>query len=125
IHLERVDGEIRVRSGGLHLPLAAGAIDPATDDEALNVINGDPQRIHAVLEEQHYRLAYWRAANDEINYRRFFDVNGLVGLRVEDPELFEASHRLLARLVSEERITGIRIDHPDGLFDPAAYFERL
>jgi (1->4)-alpha-D-glucan 1-alpha-D-glucosylmutase len=81
--------------------------------------------LHALLEEQAYRLAYWRTAAHEINYRRFFDVNTLAGLRVEDPGVFAAIHRLLAELLREGRVTGVRIDHPDGLFDPAKYFEML
>jgi len=125
VHLERVDGEIRLRSGGLHLPLAAGSIDPATDDAALNDINGDPQRIHAVLEEQHYRLAYWRAANDEINYRRFFDVNELIAIRPEDDDVFAASHRLVLRLAEDEVVHGLRIDHVDGLLEPMTYLQQL
>ena len=78
-----------------------------------------------MLEEQAYRLAYWRTAAHEINYRRFFDVNTLAGLRVEDPEVFAAIHRLLAALLAEGCVTGVRIDHADGLFDPAKYFEML
>lgn len=81
--------------------------------------------LHELLEHQPYRLAYWRTAVDEINYRRFFDINELVGLRVEDPEVFEATHRLLRQMIASRQITGLRIDHPDGLFDPAEYFRRL
>ena len=69
--------------------------------------------------------AYWRTASDEINYRRFFDINELVGLRMEERAVFDATHALLKRLVAEGKVTGVRIDHPDGLFDPASYFERL
>ncbi len=100
-------------------------------DQAVQEFNGVPGRpesfdaLHELLEEQAYRLAYWRTASHEINYRRFFDINGLAGLRVEDPEVFAAIHQLLARLLAEGRVTGVRIDHPDGLFDPARYFEML
>jgi (1->4)-alpha-D-glucan 1-alpha-D-glucosylmutase len=89
---------------------------------------GDPQSfdvLHELLQRQAYRLAYWRTAFDEINYRRFFDVNELVGLRMEHREVFEATHVLLKRLVEQGRITGLRVDHSDGLSDPAEYFERL
>src|SRR4029453_10912159 len=99
--------------------------------EQLRRLNGSPGQprsfdaLHELLEAQAYRLAYWRTAAHEINYRRFFDVNTLAGLRVEDPEVFNAIHERLARLVQEGRVTGIRIDHPDGLFDPSNYFEML
>jgi (1->4)-alpha-D-glucan 1-alpha-D-glucosylmutase len=82
-------------------------------------------RLHDLLENQAYRLAYWRTASDDINYRRFFDINELVGLRMENREVFDASHALLKQLIDDGTITGLRVDHPDGLFDPAEYFERL
>src|SRR3546814_14478618 len=72
-----------------------------------------------------YRLAFWRVATSEINYRRFFDINDLAGLRIEEPELFEVSHQLVFRLISEGRLQGIRLDHVDGLFDPAGYCRQL
>ncbi|HYM47834.1 MAG TPA: malto-oligosyltrehalose synthase, partial [Burkholderiaceae bacterium] len=81
--------------------------------------------LHALLERQAYRLAFWRVASDEINYRRFFDVNTLAGLRMEQPEVFEATHRLVLELIARGCVHGLRIDHPDGLYDPAQYFERL
>lgn len=74
---------------------------------------------------QHYRLAYWRVADEELNYRRFFDVDTLVAIRVEDPAVFAATHDLVCRLVRDGLVDGLRVDHPDGLADPAAYFERL
>lgn len=95
---------------------------------AANGVPGDPasfDMLHELLEHQAYRLAYWRTAFDEINYRRFFDVNELIALRMEEPSVFEATHSLLKRLIAEGKVTGIRVDHPDGLFDPAVYFERL
>ena len=76
-------------------------------------------RLHRLLERQNYRLAWWRAAADEINWRRFFDVNGLAGVRVEVPEVFEATHRTIFRLYAEGLIDGVRIDHVDGLAYPA------
>ncbi len=81
--------------------------------------------LHRLLERQAARLAYWRVATDEVNYRRFFDINGLAGLRMEDPELFEESHRLIFALIAEGKIDGIRLDHVDGLLDPAEYCRRL
>ncbi len=89
---------------------------------------GDPasfDRLHELLEQQAYRLAHWRVAADEVNYRRFFDINDLAGLRMELPAVFDATHALVLRLVAEGRLDGLRIDHPDGLFDPGAYYARL
>jgi len=100
-------------------------------DSALLVLNGRPgdpgsfDLLHELLEAQPYRLAYWRVAGHEINYRRFFDINGLAAIRNERPEVYETSHRLISRLVADGMIQGIRVDHPDGLYDPAEYFERL
>jgi (1->4)-alpha-D-glucan 1-alpha-D-glucosylmutase len=81
--------------------------------------------LHRLLERQHYRLAYWRVASDEINYRRFFSINDLAGIRVENPELFAAIHRLVADLFATGKLQGIRIDHIDGLFNPGEYCARL
>ncbi|MEA3177795.1 MAG: 4-alpha-glucanotransferase [Gammaproteobacteria bacterium] len=81
--------------------------------------------LHELLEVQPYRLASWRVAPDEINYRRFFDVNDLAGLRVENLTVFENTHRLLFELIGAGRIDGLRVDHPDGLRDPEQYFHRL
>ncbi|MBS0425794.1 MAG: malto-oligosyltrehalose synthase, partial [Proteobacteria bacterium] len=81
--------------------------------------------LHALLEAQHYRLAFWRVASDEINYRRFFDVNELAALRMELPEVFEATQGLALDLAARGWVDGLRIDHPDGMRDPAEYFERL
>jgi (1->4)-alpha-D-glucan 1-alpha-D-glucosylmutase len=100
-------------------------------DAAVARFNGAPgtpassDLMHDLLEAQAWRLAYWRTAVDEINYRRFFDINELAALRMEDPRVFAATHGLLARLLSSGAVTGLRIDHPDGLFDPAGYFEDL
>lgn len=81
--------------------------------------------LHALLDAQAYRLSYWRVAAEEINYRRFFDINDLAAIRMERDEVFEDAHRLLFRLVGEGAVDGLRIDHPDGLWDPKAYFEKL
>ncbi|MDT0164839.1 malto-oligosyltrehalose synthase [Actinotalea sp. AC32] len=78
-----------------------------------------------LVDRQHYRLAYWRVANEELNYRRFFDVGTLAAVRVEDPEVFDATHRLLTGLVHDGTVDGLRIDHPDGLADPQGYLARL
>ena len=81
--------------------------------------------LHELLDAQAYRLAYWLVASDEINYRRFFDINELAALRMEKPEVFDATHALVFDLLREGAVDGLRIDHPDGLYDPAAYFRRL
>ncbi len=81
--------------------------------------------LHHLLERQHYKLGHWRLASSDINYRRFFDVNGLAGLRVEDTGTFEATHRLVKQLIADGRLDGIRLDHIDGLRDPAQYCQRL
>jgi (1->4)-alpha-D-glucan 1-alpha-D-glucosylmutase len=100
-------------------------------DRALAAFHGTPgdprsfDRLHQLLELQAYRLASWRTAADEINYRRFFDINQLAGLRVEDQRVFDAIHTLVLELAAAGRITGVRLDHIDGLFDPLAYLERL
>lgn len=81
--------------------------------------------LHHLLERQHYKLGHWRLASSDINYRRFFDVNGLAGMRVEDPGTFAATHRLVKQLIAEGELQGIRLDHIDGLRDPAQYCQRL
>ncbi|RTL55259.1 MAG: malto-oligosyltrehalose synthase [Bradyrhizobiaceae bacterium] len=81
--------------------------------------------LHNLLERQHYRLGHWRLATSEINYRRFFDVNSLAGLRVEDASTFERVHRLLHRVIAEDKIQGVRLDHIDGLRDPQQYCLKL
>jgi (1->4)-alpha-D-glucan 1-alpha-D-glucosylmutase len=83
------------------------------------------ERLHRLLERQHYRLAWWRTAADEVNWRRFFDVSTLGGVRVERPEVFEASHALIFRLFTEGLIDGVRVDHVDGLAEPREYCQRL
>jgi (1->4)-alpha-D-glucan 1-alpha-D-glucosylmutase len=83
------------------------------------------QALHNLLERQHYKLGHWRLASSEINYRRFFDVNTLAGLRVEDPGTFDALHQLVKKLITEGKLQGLRLDHIDGLRDPAQYFQRL
>jgi (1->4)-alpha-D-glucan 1-alpha-D-glucosylmutase len=91
---------------------------------AFNVPTGR-DALHALLEAQAFRLAFWRVAGDDINYRRFFDVNHLAGLRTERNAVFDATHDFVLGLAARGAIGGLRIDHPDGLFDPEAYFERL
>jgi (1->4)-alpha-D-glucan 1-alpha-D-glucosylmutase len=112
--------------------LVASDPDIGTEIEAevtaLNGTVGDTRSFDAldsILNDQAYRLAYWRVASEEINYRRFFDVNTLAAVRMERPEVFAAAHQLIFRLLREGKAHGLRIDHPDGLLDPAQYFQRL
>jgi (1->4)-alpha-D-glucan 1-alpha-D-glucosylmutase len=100
-------------------------------ERAVATLNGEPgnprsfDRLDALLSAQPYRLAYWRVAAEEINYRRFFDINELAAVRMEDPEVFEQTHAFAFELLREGCIDGIRIDHVDGLYDPGDYLERL
>src|SRR5262245_33965234 len=95
------------------LPIAAGAESLAGES------------LDSILGRQHYRLAYWRKAADAINYRRFFDISDLIGLRVERNEVFQAAHAYVLKLVEEGKVTGLRIDHIDGLLNPKEYLDRL
>ena len=95
---------------------------------AFNGLKGDPRSfdlLDVLLQEQVYRISHWRVATEEINYRRFFDINSLGALRVEDQAVFEHTHRLVLALVAAGKISGLRIDHADGLRDPEEYFKRL
>jgi (1->4)-alpha-D-glucan 1-alpha-D-glucosylmutase len=100
-------------------------------EKALIQINGRPGNARSfdlldqLLNDQSYRLAFWRVAAEEINYRRFFDVNDLAAIRMELPEVFDATHRLLLELVRTGAVSGLRIDHPDGLYLPNEYLEKL
>ena len=93
-------------------------------DEHLAGINDYVDVVHELLEQQHHRLAYWRAARD-LGYRRFFDVNELIGVRVERPEVFEATHAAVRRWCDAGLVDGLRVDHPDGLRDPKRYLDDL
>jgi (1->4)-alpha-D-glucan 1-alpha-D-glucosylmutase len=106
--LEVVNGELRYYDN--RFPIAPGTGD------------GTPQEVHA---RQHYELVDWRRADSDLNYRRFFAINTLAGLRVEDPAIFDATHELVLELVRDGAVDGLRIDHPDGLADPKGYLDRL
>jgi (1->4)-alpha-D-glucan 1-alpha-D-glucosylmutase len=114
--------------------LRAALLEPAMQpflQRALEQINGREgdaasfDRLHALLEAQPYRLAFWRVSSEEINYRRFFDINDLVGLRVENPVVFADTHCLIRELLAQHKVTGLRIDHCDGLLNPRQYLIRL
>jgi (1->4)-alpha-D-glucan 1-alpha-D-glucosylmutase len=103
-------------------PAILAALTTALDEFA--VVAGEPRSadaLDALLQEQYYRLAYWRVAVDEINYRRFFDINDLAGLRVEDAEVLAQTHRLAFELIAAGTLQGLRIDHVDGLYNPGGY----
>ena len=94
-------------------------------DDQLRAIEIDPTQMADLLDHQNHRLAFWRTGDHDLDYRRFFDIDQLVGVRVENPAVFEVTHRVVLDLVEEGVIDGLRIDHPDGLRDPATYLERL
>ena len=101
-------------------PAVAAAVDAR-----VQAVNGDWDALDALLDRQNYRLAYWRTAGRELDYRRFFDINTLVGVRVEDPQVFDDTHALILEWLGKGVIDGLRIDHPDGLLDPEGYLHRL
>ncbi|WP_461164820.1 malto-oligosyltrehalose synthase [Arthrobacter sp. R4-81] len=109
-HLELQDGELRYYDH--RFPLAEGTYTPGDS----------PRDVH---DRQHYELIAWRRADDELNYRRFFAINSLAGVRVEIPEVFDEAHAEVARWFQEGLVDGLRIDHPDGLADPGGYLRRL
>ncbi|HOD74963.1 MAG TPA: alpha-amylase family glycosyl hydrolase, partial [Syntrophorhabdaceae bacterium] len=100
-------------------------------DRNIAVFNGnegDPKSfdlLDGLLSRQIYRLSHWQVATEEINYRRFFDINSLAAIRVEDPTVFDETHRFVFELIEGGCVTGLRVDHPDGLYDPSEYFDRL
>jgi len=123
-------GEIELELAGGRYPITPSSLPRGCDAQALPRLH-DPsedsgrERLHLLLERQHYRLAWWRTAPDQINWRRFFEISELVGVRVEDPAVFGAVHALALRLYAEGILDGLRIDHIDGLASPGAYLRRL
>jgi (1->4)-alpha-D-glucan 1-alpha-D-glucosylmutase len=108
------------------VPEIQAAVDASV--EHFNGTTEDPHSfdlLDALIDKQSYRLAFWRVATEEINYRRFFDINDLAAIRVEQKEVFDATHALMFGLLAEGKATGLRIDHPDGLWDPPGYFRQL
>ena len=110
------------------------AQDPKIGDfisQNLNGLQGQPKEpssfssLETLLAQQHYLLAYWQNVNEEINYRRFFTINDLVGQRMQDPLVFEATHALIFRMIEQNSLDGLRIDHIDGLRDPLGYLRQL
>lgn len=95
-------------------------------DHAFPVAQGtESLPMHVLVDRQHYRLAYWKVGDEEINYRRFFDVGTLAAIRVEEPDVFAGSHGLILDLMRDGVINALRVDHPDGLADPGGYLTQL
>jgi len=131
LQLKHEEGKFFIYYYDRRFPVAPQSYEKISSEQAVASLNGTPgdpssfDALHELLEEQHYRLAYWRVASNEINYRRFFDINDLAALRMERPEVFEQFHERILGWLAEGKIAGLRIDHPDGLFDPLQYFLRL
>jgi (1->4)-alpha-D-glucan 1-alpha-D-glucosylmutase len=138
------------QDGRLLMPILGGPIEKCLDDLIIDTALRDPEHhghsgpvlryfdhvlplrdgvadlpLGVLLSQQHYRLTDWHDASTQLNWRRFFDIDTLIAVRVEDPDVFNATHQVLLRLVDEGLIDGLRVDHPDGLADPAGYLERL
>jgi (1->4)-alpha-D-glucan 1-alpha-D-glucosylmutase len=105
--------------------LAADTALAVAVDEEVKALDEDADELDRLLQRQNYRLAYWRTAGRELDYRRFFDIATLAALRVEEPHVFDDTHALVLDLVRAGHVTGLRVDHVDGLRDPGAYLERL
>jgi (1->4)-alpha-D-glucan 1-alpha-D-glucosylmutase len=121
---ERHSGTERLRARLARLCEANPEVAAAIDAE-IAAVNRDPDALDELLSRQNYRLAFWRAGNEELSYRRFFDIQTLAGLRAEDETVFADTHRLILQLVADGELDGLRIDHVDGLADPEGYLRRL
>ncbi|HSU65428.1 MAG TPA: malto-oligosyltrehalose synthase [Tepidisphaeraceae bacterium] len=122
------DGSYFVAYYQRHFPINPETLEKPASLDGFNGTPGDPasfDRLDELLNRQVYRLAYWRVAPDDINYRRFFDINDLAALSMERQEVFDETHKLIFQWIAEGKLAGLRIDHPDGLYDPKQYFERL
>jgi len=123
------DGVVRIgtRPGEpvLHVGDGCLPLDPGDRDLRDEEHRGDPRTLRALLEAQPYRLVHWRRSESHLDYRRFFDVHSLIGVRVEDPEVFRATHQRILEWVRAGKVQGLRVDHPDGLSNPAEYLRRL
>ena len=128
VKLERDGDEVVVRYFEHVFPVSPRSLQELGAEEVdafIGRANQDHDLMHELLERQHYRLAYWKTAGEELNYRRFFAINELVALRIENPAVFHHSHELLLGLVRDGHLDGLRIDHIDGLRDPEDYLQRL
>lgn len=127
---ERTDQIVFIKSMLWELYTTNDEIKASFDDNVarFNGRPGSPESFNdldQLLSQQHYRLSFWKVATEEINYRRFFNINDLISLRMEDARVFDTTHKLLWQLIGEGKITGLRVDHIDGLYDPANYLKRL
>ncbi|TMC50031.1 MAG: malto-oligosyltrehalose synthase [Chloroflexi bacterium] len=123
-------GRPLLRYADMRLPLSAGSLAElgwggGDTGHRLAEVEADHAALLVLLDHQHYRLAHWRLASEQLNYRRFLDISSLVGMRVEDEAVFDAMHERVLRLVGEGRLDGVRVDHVDGLCRPAGYLGRL
>jgi len=137
IRLERVGDAIRVRYYEQEFPTAPGTLDVLLGggngdsrsldsiDAAIERSNQDPDLLDAIISRQHYRLAHWRIASRELGYRRFFNIDTLIGMRAEREEVFRDMHARVLEWLDEGVLGGVRVDHIDGLYDPLGYLERL
>lgn len=129
IQLKPRGDELCFEYRGLMFPLSSRSRDSLPSgpqlDAQLEAVNKSQQRLHDLLEQQHYRLAWWRTAGSEINYRRFFSIDSLAAIRVEQPEVFERIHAAVLKWLRQGWVEGLRVDHPDGLYDPLEYLQRL
>jgi (1->4)-alpha-D-glucan 1-alpha-D-glucosylmutase len=127
--LDRASLDRRRRDLTVLRALIAESLDDAATresvDRAIAAIDASPDALDAFLDEQNYCLVYWRAARHDLDYRRFFDIDSLVGLRMENDQVLEATHALVTRLVTDGSVDGLRVDHVDGLASPRAYLEAL
>ena len=124
ITLERRGGTVVVHAGAVELPSDPMTLDRLPDEPA-DLAELDTVLVDEFVRRQPYRLSRWTRARTQLNYRRFFDVDGLVGVRVEHDDVFSATHALVVRWATDGTVDGLRVDHPDGLRDPGAYLDRL
>ena len=119
--------EVTLRYYYHRFPASPGSllVPEKTIEQAVAAFNAGRAAMTSLLERQHYRLAFWRHGNAQLNYRRFFNITELAGLRVELPQVFTDSHNRILEWYQRGWLDGLRIDHPDGLYDPAAYLQRL
>lgn len=127
LKLKQEQDEIVLNYHEHEFPIASDSwtVVAAPAGEWLARLNADYAALDALIQKQHYRLAGWRHGNAELNYRRFFDISTLAGIRIEAPKVFAAAHALVLKWYAQGWIDGLRVDHPDGLHDPTEYFERL
>ena len=129
MRVERGDGELVVRHGDDVSPLSRESVEitfgGAAGDEEIAALNSNVDGLHELLEKQHYRLAHWRTAGQDLNYRSFFALADLAALRMENDDVFDAVHEVVLDLVDRGELDGLRVDHVDGLREPAAYLRKL